>query len=321
MIDLDQKLAKECWNSILNSNFVVIVTHVNPDADSICSGLAMSNVLYAHDIAHVVFNIGTDIPQSLNFLKRFEAITNKLPSKFDTLISVDCGDIRRLGFKPPSNINFVNIDHHKSNNNFGFYNFVDTSRSSTAEVVFDFFNTNNIYISKDTAECIYLGIYDDSLGLSVERCDSKTFDMMSVLTKCGANPGYIGNQFLRRDSLGKYKILPKILGTLDFYKNGEIATIYVLDNWLSESQCSYNDSKDALDMIFRIDSVMIALFFREENGSIRVSLRSKNGVDVSVIAKRFDGGGHKQSAGCTIYSTEVHDAIKQVVGSINGTKI
>lgn len=318
---MNQKLAKECWDSILKSNFAFIVTHVNPDADSICSGLAMSNVLYAHDIPHSIFNIGTDIPQSLNFLNRYEAITNKFPTKYDTLISVDCGDIKRLGFKPPQNLNFVNIDHHKSNNNFGNYNFVDTSRSSTAEVVFDFLNVNNVYISKDIAECIYLGIYDDSLCLSVERCDSKTFDMMSVLTKCGANPGYIGNQFLRRDSLGKYKILPKILETLDFYKNSEIASIYVLDSWLSECKCSYDDSKDALDMIFRIDSVMIALFFREENGNIRVSFRSKNGVDVSVIAKRFDGGGHKQSAGCTIYATEINKAIELVVGSINGTKI
>ena len=313
--------AKACWKTIEDSKFVLIVTHVNPDADTICSGLAISNILYEHDIAHAIFNIGTDIPKSLDFLNRFDAITNRFPSKYDTLISVDCGDIRRLGFKPIGDLNFINIDHHKSNNNFGNFNFVDTSRSSTAEVVFDFLNANGIYISKNTAECIYLGIYDDSLGLSVERCDSKTFDMLSVLTKCGANPGFIGNQFLRRDALGKYKILPKILNTLTFHKNSDIASIYVKSAWIEETNSTYNDSKDALDMIFRIDSVMIALFFREENNTIRVSLRSKNGIDVSVIAKRFDGGGHKQSAGCTIHETDIEKAINMVVGSINGTTI
>lgn len=318
---MNAKLAKTCWKTIENSQFVLIVTHVNPDADTISSALAMSNVLYEHDIAHVVYNVGTDIPQSLDFLSRFEYIINRFPLKCDLIISVDCGDIKRFGFIPDPSLKIINIDHHKSNNNFGAFNFVDTSRSSTAEVVFDFLASNNIYISKNTAECIYLGIYDDSLGLSVERCDSKTFDILSILTKSGANAGYIGNQFLRRDPVGKYKILPKIFATLEFYQNNEIATIYLQESWLYETGATQNDSKDALDMIFRIDTVMIALFFREENGKIRVSLRSKNGIDVSVIAKRFDGGGHKQSAGCVVYNNSIGQAIQMVIGSINGKTI
>jgi len=294
--------AKSCWQEIENANFVLVVTHINPDADTISSALAISNVLYEHDIVHIVYNTGTDIPQSLDFLNYFDAITNKFPSKYDLIISLDCGDIKRFGFSHDFKIPLINIDHHKSNNYFGKYNFIDTSRSSTAEVVFDFLVSNNIYISKNTAECLYLGIYDDSLALSVERCDSKTFDILSILTKCGANPGFIGNKFLRRGSLSKYKILPKILDTLAFYNNGELATIFVLQEWINITNSNYNDSKDALDMIFRIDSVNIAIFFREDDDKIRVSFRSKNGVDVSVIAKRFDGGGHKQSAGCVIHS-------------------
>lgn len=318
---MNNHAAKECWNHLQKAEFVLVVTHVSPDADTICSGLAISNLLYEHDIAHVVFNVAQDIPPSLDFLHRFEYITQKLPSKFDFLISVDCGDVKRLGINVPIGIPFLNIDHHKSNSHFGTYNFVDTSRSSTAEVVFDFLATNNLYISKNTAECIYLGIYDDSLALSVERCDSKTFDILSILTKCGANPGFIGNQFLRRDSLGKYQILPKILSTLTFQKNNDIATIYLKEEWLTQTNTTHNDSKDALDMIFRIDSVLIALFFREEDDKIRVSLRSKNGIDVSVIAKRFGGGGHKQSAGCILYDTDLNSAIHLVVGSINGSTI
>ncbi|XPV83981.1 MAG: DHH family phosphoesterase [Halarcobacter sp.] len=119
----------------------------------------------------------------------------------------------------------MNIDHHQSNNNFGLINIVNYEKSSTAEVVYDFFKFNGLYITKHTATALYVGIYDDSLSFTLNRCDELTFEKVNHFVKCGANPSAIANKLLRRDSLAKYRIIPKVLESLELYKEGGIASI------------------------------------------------------------------------------------------------
>jgi len=83
---------------IENSRYILVVTHVNPDADSISSALALSNLFFENKIKHKVFNISSDLPQNLDFIERFNKITDQLPKFYDLIISVDCGSRKRLGF-------------------------------------------------------------------------------------------------------------------------------------------------------------------------------------------------------------------------------
>ncbi len=130
------------------SRYILIITHVNPDADSIGSALALSNFFYENKIKHKVFNISSDLPQNLDFIERFDKITDQFPKFFDLAISVDCGTKKRLGFELDSNIPLINFDHHKSNDDYGVVNLVDPMKSSTAEIVYDFFRHNGLYITK-----------------------------------------------------------------------------------------------------------------------------------------------------------------------------
>ncbi len=123
---------------IEKSRYILIITHVNPDADSIGSALALSNFFYENKIKHKVFNISSDLPQNLDFIERFDKITDQFPKFFDLAISVDCGTKKRLGFELDSNIPLINFDHHKSNDDYGVVNLVDPMKSSTAEIVYDF---------------------------------------------------------------------------------------------------------------------------------------------------------------------------------------
>ena len=134
---------------IEKSRYILIITHVNPDPDSIGSALALSNLFSENKIKHKVFNISSDLPQNLDFIPRFEKITDQLPAFFDLAISVDCGTYKRLGFELDSSIPLINFDHHKSNNSFGTVNIVDPMKSSTAELVFEFFKHNGLYITKN----------------------------------------------------------------------------------------------------------------------------------------------------------------------------
>ena len=149
MIDMSEYT--KALKLIEKSRYILIITHVNPDPDSIGSALALSNLFHENKIKHKVFNISSDLPQNLDFIPRFEKITDQLPAFFDLAICVDCGTYKRLGFELDSSIPLINFDHHKSNNNFGTVNIVDSMKSSTAELVFEFFKHNGLYITKDSA--------------------------------------------------------------------------------------------------------------------------------------------------------------------------
>jgi phosphoesterase RecJ-like protein len=297
---------------IEKSRYILIITHVNPDPDSIGSALALSNLFHENKIKHKVFNISSDLPTNLDFIPRFEKITNQLPVFFDLAISVDCGTYKRLGFELDSSIPLINFDHHKSNENFGLVNIVDPQKSSTSELIFDFFKHNGLYITKNSATALYVGIYDDTLAFSLGRCDETTFEKVNFLVECGASPSEIANKLLRRDSLAKYRIIPKVLDSLELYKEGEVASIIAKEEWFKQTGAHNRDCEDALNMIMSIAIVRIAIFVRVVNGVSRVSLRSKGQIDVSKIAGVFDGGGHFNAAGCTIENLDV-EKVKEII--------
>lgn len=297
---------------IEKSRYILIITHVNPDPDSIGSALALSNLFYENKIKHKVFNVSSDLPQSLDFVPKFDKITDQLPKFFDLVISVDCGSQKRFGFEFDSNIPLINFDHHASNDSFGDVNLVDAMKSSTAEIVFDFFKHNGLYITKNSATALYVGIYDDTLAFSLGRCDELTFEKVNFLVECGANPADIANKLKRRDSLAKYRVLPRVLDSLELYREGEVATIYVEPRWLEETGAHTRDCDDALDMIMSMHIVKVAIFVRVVNNACRVSIRSKSKINVSKVASKFGGGGHINAAGFSIDSTNV-DEVRKIV--------
>lgn len=301
---------------IEKSRYILIITHVNPDADSISSALALSNLFFENKIKHKVFNVSSDLPSNLDFISRFDKITDQFPKFFDLAISVDCGTKKRLGFELEKDIPLINIDHHKSNNGYGTINIVDPMKSSTAEIVYDFFKYNGLYISKEIATSLYVGVYDDSLAFSLDRCDEFTFDKVNHLVEYGASPSFIANSLLRRDSLAKYRIIPKVLDSLELYEEGKIASIIAKPEWFKETGAHNRDCEDALNMIMSMKIVKVAFFIRTVNNRCRVSLRSKGKIDVACVAGTFDGGGHFNAAGCSFDTLDINSVRQTVLKEI-----
>lgn len=311
----------EALKLIESAHYILIVTHVSPDPDTISSALALSNYLHENRIKHKVFNVRTsDIPSRLDFLSRFEKITDQMPKFFDLIITVDCGTIGRTGFELPKDIDILNIDHHKSNNSFGKVNLLDENKSATAEVLYDFFRFNGLYITKNTAEALYVGIYEDSLAFTAPRCDEFTYEKINFLVKCGADPSYIAQKLIQRDSLAKYRILPKIFNSLELFEEGSVASIYAKPSWFKETGAVYHETEVALDMILNMAIVKVAIYFRIVNNKVRVSLRSKDKIDVSKVASYFNGGGHLNASGCTFDTLDIKEVKEKVLRKISETK-
>jgi phosphoesterase RecJ-like protein len=305
---MEENRYKDCLDLIEKAHYILIVTHINPDADTISCALALSNFMFENRIKHKVFNSSKDIPRELNFLPKFDKITNQIPKFYDLIIYVDCGDKNRVDLEFNQNINIINIDHHKSNDNFGTINIVDDSKSSAAEVLYSFFDKNNLNISKNIAECLYVGIYDDSIGFTTPRVDSNTFKIINRLVDTGISPNKIADNLLKRDSLAKYRILPKILETLELHKEGIIASVFMKEDWLDETGALVSEADSVVNMVLNIAIVEVVIYLRIVKGKVRVSLRSKKDIDVSKIAQQFNGGGHKNAAGLTIDTQNINKA-------------
>jgi len=301
-------LYKKALELIHNSHYIVIISHINPDADTLSCALAMSNYLSEQKIKHKVFNKQADLPSSLDYLVGYNKITDQLPKSYDLAIYMDCGDINRPAITINENCKIINFDHHQSNDNFGFINFVDDSKASTAEILFDFFIKNDLTISKNIAECLYTGIYDDSLAFTTPRTDANTFRAINFLVKSGVNPSYIASKLIQRQSLAKLQIQAKVVQSLELFDEGNIAVIYVLPSWLEQTGASYKDCDEVINQVLNLGIVNIAIFLRISDGKTRVSLRSKEAIDISKVASNFNGGGHKNAAGCRIESQDIEES-------------
>ena len=306
---------KNALELINESRYILIITHINPDADTISCALALSNYCFENKLKHKVFNKQKDLPQNLDFLNRFDKITDQFPKFYDLAIYVDCGDISRPAVTINEDCKIINIDHHQSNDNFGLYNFVDDTKASTAEVLYDFFKENNMNISKNTAMCLYTGIYEDSISFTTPRTSANTFKVINELVATGIEPSYISSMLKSRQSLAKFRLLPKVLDSLELYDEGKIASIYVLPSWLKQTGASYKDCDEAVDMVLNLAVVKIAVFLRVSKNKTRISLRSKD-TDISIVANHFNGGGHKHAAGCSIESNDIQEAKNNIINYI-----
>jgi phosphoesterase RecJ-like protein len=305
-------------DKIQNSRYIVIVTHINPDLDTFSSALAFSSYFHKHKIKHKVFNTSFDTKEYNNFdiLPRFDKIVSKLPDKFDLIISVDCADVERFGFdySQYEHIPLINIDHHISNNLFGDLNIVLPESESATRIVYNFFKENQIKIDKDIATCLYAGIYDDSKGFSTDRVNQETLKAINDILEAKIDISHILDNLYRRDSLAKYRLLPKILDSLELFNEGKIAIVYLDNIWLEETGATLNESSYALDLVLNISVVEIAVFLREIKARTIVSLRAKNKkYNLYNIATKFGGGGHPLSAGFSLDITPAKNAIDKVL--------
>lgn len=304
------------FEAIKESRYCLIVTHINPDADTLSCALALSNYMKETGVKHKVFNESRNLPRSLDFLPLFDKVTDQVPKFYDLAIFVDCAVRDRVGLEIVDGVKIINIDHHQSNSFFGDINIVDDTKASSAELLYEVFESEGINISKNIAQCLYVGIYDDSIAFTTPRVNSRTFEIVNKLVHTGINVSQTADNLLRRDSLSRFRIMPKILNTLQLSSEGKVATVYLDNEWLKETGAQISECDDVVNMVLNMAIVRMVCYFRIVNGKMRVSLRSKGDIDVSSIASKFDGGGHKNAAGLSMEILDIDEAKEKLLKTI-----
>ncbi len=306
-----EKAFEKTKKIICKSRKVLIILHEFPDGDTIASSLALYSFLIRKNI-DVDLAVKGEIPKYFRFLTATYSIKNDfLLGDYDLVIAVDCGDSNRTGFpvriEQISNIKqFINIDHHFTNNltKYANVNLVDEYASSAAEIVYQLLHYLGAKIDSRIATFLLAGIYYDTGGFYHSNVTEKTLKISSECLRRGARVGLIADNVANSRTVSSLKLWGKALKNMKI-KN-RVVVSYLSYRDISGSGAKAEDAAGIANLMNTLPEAKIAILFVDTpDGKIKASIRTEeNNVDVSLIAKLFDGGGHKKAAGFTLEKDE-----------------
>lgn len=288
---------KKCLDE---SKSVIIASHVRPDGDAIGSLLGMGLALMgAGKTVQMVLVDG--VPASYRHLEGTERIVKEPTAQYDTFITVDCADFKRVGkafesFPKPH----INIDHHKTNEQFGNLNLIEPEEVATAAILANHVPAWGFEITKPIAAALLTGIITDTLGFRTSNTNPSSLRLSAMLMETGVNMPDLYMRSLIHKSFPAARYWGAGLSSLE-QKDGIVwGTLRLTDR--KSSGYGGNDDADLINMISAIHGNKVGMVFVEQSDKhVKISWRAlEDGIDVSPIAKQFGGGGHAAAAGADI---------------------
>lgn len=303
-----------------NDHFLV-VSHVQPDGDAISSTCAVGYLLDRLKKNFVMINEDS-IPEKFGYLPQVEQIqlVTKDPQHFfKHIIAVDCADLSRMGQAEQlisPNPEILNIDHHPTNNDYGQLNLVEPSAAATAEILYDLYDQFDLAWDQDFATCIYTGILTDTGGFRYANTTAKLMNIAADLLRYGVNAHEMAEKLLEKRSYNHLQLLGRALNTLSFTEDRRVSWVALSEKDIKETNASIDDYEGIVHYPRNIDGVDVGILFREvDSETVKISLRSSDRVNVSEIAKFFNGGGHVRAAGATLKSS-LSNAVSLVINKV-----
>jgi len=314
--------AKKIHEHLQSAKKALIVPHPNPDGDAFGSAA----VMHAH-----LNNLGIETrmfcttPVSQKLLSIIEIPESSIltstdvfvDSEIDTIIVLDSGDLRYAGIaehvkKHPAII--INIDHHVTNEFYGQINFVNTGASATAELVYEYFTHNRISITPKMSTHLLIGLITDTDNFTNSATTPSALAIAGELVRLGANYKLINHHTQKDKSLNLLKLWGVALSRLTKNEKNDLVYTYLTKDDFSKYGIDEKEGEGLANFMNNIDGANISLILKETaDGKIKGSFRTtRNDIDVSALAKKIGGGGHKKAAGFTANGT-IEDTIEQIL--------
>lgn len=290
---------------IANSKTIGITCHISADGDSLGSMLAL--MIGLRKVGKNAYIISKEaVSDVYKFLPESGIINGECssPSEFtDCVIAVDCGNFERLsGFFDGNKKNYVliNLDHHLSNNMYGDLNYVDTKASAVGEVVYELLKNLSVPLDKDMAVCLYTAIMTDCGSFRYSNTTAATHSIAGDLISTGIDFSEIYRNIYENKKYKNIKLAGKVIDSMKLLAEGKLCLMELNMSMLNELQMEIKDTAELIAFGMQIDTVEVAVLFKEFSEGTKVSLRSKSNYDVRKIAETFGGGGHTKAAGFAI---------------------
>lgn len=288
----------------------LLTGHRNPDGDSLGSALGLALALRgAGKEARVVMR--DPWPSAYDGLPGLEGVTvsESLPADWpggwDAIVVLECPEKERPGFENLLAGRVVNVDHHPGNTRYGHVNLVDLPAAAVGEIVADLLDRLSWPLTREIAENLWVSLVSDTGSFRYSNTTPRALALGARLVAAGVDPGEVGERLFDSRPLSAVRLEALVLGTLELFDSGRVATLLLPRSFLVESGASPADSENLVNRARGVAGVQAAALLREGDvpGEVRGSLRSKGTVDVRAVAAGFGGGGHRNAAGCRIPGT------------------
>lgn len=298
-------MRSQILREIISSNEkCLIVPHQSPDGDCLGSSYTLSNFLTKH--GNVNFIVMDDLlPSNLAFLKKDNMITSEeVRDTFKYGIILDTSSLDRVGtteavIKQCEKL--IVIDHHKTNVFFGDENIVEMV-SSVGELLYLMYQDVDYKIDQEDAIGLYTSLVTDTGEFRYSNTSAQTLKVAAEIFDTGFDFERISRLIFSNQELNKVVLKSRSLSDIQLYGNGQIAVTKVTQAMLKELSCEMYHSDGIVEAGRDIAGVEVSVLLKEINDNqVKVSLRSKEHVDVSVISLLYKGGGHARAAGLTVH--------------------
>ena len=306
---------KQCAKTLLGHENILILTHKNPDGDTVASAAALCSALKRGGRTAYLYPNDQINDKLRPFVQEFFAPSGY---KYKYVVAVDIATEGMLprGYEGPVN---CCIDHHPTNSHYAGAELIRPEKSSCAEVVMELILNINTEITKDEATLLYIGLSTDTGCFQYSNTNSASMRAAAELLRLGADNSMVNLRFFRKVSRARLMLESLIYAGMHYYRDGRISVATVSLEMMEKAGATEDDCDDLAGLAGRAEESVVSITIREQaDGNCKISVRSTPEVNSSDICAVFGGGGHNMAAGCTIMGTPkmAEELLLQVIDEI-----
>jgi bifunctional oligoribonuclease and PAP phosphatase NrnA len=309
----------------------IVTTHENPDGDALGSLVAMTLALRELGKDAVMYLFGdVPLPNEYEFMQFDGLVRGPNPDPAGRVVlALDAANERRLGpetallEKAPF---IIDIDHHHDNTRFGTVNLIVGDASSTGEILADVFRQLPVALTPEIAEALYIAVVTDTGRFQYANTTAKALRLAAELVEAGADVHRVFQGVYENVAFAKLKLVARALENAEVFEGGRVIVSHLEREDFAAAGAEEPYSEGIIDYLRAVEGAELAALIREPptaNGPThRISLRTtEEALDVSAIARKSGGGGHRQAAGFSSEASvsEITDFIRrEFLAQVNG---
>ncbi len=299
---------KECADILREKDNILILTHANPDGDTLGSGFALCRALMKIGKICAVIN-ADDIPKKYNYL--FDDIV-EIKFKPDYVVAVDVATVNLLGGLEEQYKIDMCIDHHSTNTEYANLLLLEDVPAA-CQIMYEVVLALGVEVDKKIADCLYTGLTTDTGCFRYDSTTAQTYRVAADLIDAGADNGRI-NRIMFETKTKTYARLERLaIESMRFYEHERVAVITVTQEMFQLTGSNAQETEGLAPLTRQIEGVEIGITIQERpDGTCKASIRTFESVNAAELAACFGGGGHAQAAGCR-FDCDVKEARRLLV--------
>ena len=300
---------------------IALACHVGPDGDALGSMLGLAAAARNAGKA-VVASFGSPyiVPPSLRFLPTDLLVEpGSFPEIPEVMVVLDVGSAERVGELAPSAGEagtVVVIDHHVTNEGFGDVAIIDPTAAATGELVYDLLGILGWEIDPEVAQCLLTALVTDTGRFQYSNTTPRTLEIASDLVARGADPSVVGRHVYEEAPFGYLKAAGVAMDRATLDEDKSVVSTIITQDDLEEIGITWADTENLIDLLrLAVEADTAVLIKGHDDGTVKVSMRSRGDTDVGGLAAALGGGGHRLAAGLTTTGTvdEVRARVLEMV--------